>query len=277
MILPRVRFTVVLAAIAFFFGSSHYPSPTDTDQADTGRRRALVIGNSDYTNRHLRNAVNDARAMKEALSRAAFDVTLVLDADREAMEQAINEFIRRTQPGDTALFYFSGHGAQVEGATYLLPTDFFDKEKDAIRYYCHSASLISARMAGAGASVDIAIIDTCRDEQYYEVTPSAPGPQAVNPRRGSCILYSTVAGSKAIDSPQADLSLFTKHFVEAMQSPDYNLIDIFQEVSDAVMQQSGGKQQPAIFLTGRAGEFRFFPPREDRGNSAGCKRLESLP
>lgn len=73
-------------------------------------RVALVIGNGRYADAQLRNPVNDARAMKVALEACRFEVTLLTDATKRDMENAIREFGDRIRNGAVGLFYFAGHG-----------------------------------------------------------------------------------------------------------------------------------------------------------------------
>ena len=86
------------------------------------RRTALVIGNAAYEETGpLRNPVNDASDMAGVLRQLDFHVTLLLDADRRTMLEAIETFSRRLRQGGVGLFYFAGHGIQVNGENYLLP------------------------------------------------------------------------------------------------------------------------------------------------------------
>src|SRR5712692_10351860 len=86
-------------------------------------RWALVIGNGAYGVEvgPLQNPVNDATDMASTLQPLGFEVTLLLNATRQQMEEAIATFRRQLRPGGAGLFYFAGHGAQVEGTNYLIP------------------------------------------------------------------------------------------------------------------------------------------------------------
>jgi uncharacterized caspase-like protein len=226
-----------------------------------GRRLALVIGNGEYPGRPLRNPAHDAFSVSQALKRAGFEVWLTIDAGVSPMEEAVNSFVGEVGPGDVALFYYSGHGVLIHGATYLLPTDMDAAGTEEIRYRCHSAELVGARLANAGAALSIVIVDTCRDEGDWDAASAGPPPSGG--RGDSCIIFSTLAGARALDSPAAEMSLFTRHLVAALGTPGKSLMELFMDVSDRVVESSGGSQQPVIYLTGRAAEFRFFPESED--------------
>lgn len=83
------------------------------------RRIALVIGNSAYKEMPLKNPVNDANAMAEVLTKAGFEVIKRLDVNRAQMRQAIREFGSKLKRGGVGLFFYAGHGLQVDGETSL--------------------------------------------------------------------------------------------------------------------------------------------------------------
>ena len=87
-------------------------------------RYALVIGIDTYANvRPLLKARNDARSVDAALEQAGFASQLVLDPDYSGLLEALSEFVAQLGPGDEAIFYFAGHGVQIDGRNYLLTSD----------------------------------------------------------------------------------------------------------------------------------------------------------
>jgi len=82
--------------------------PTDS----SSRRRALVIGDDNYPDRPLRNSVNDAVSVGATLRDLGFVADVQLNVSMIQMEQAADRFVAAVRPGDTALFYYSGHGMQ---------------------------------------------------------------------------------------------------------------------------------------------------------------------
>lgn len=252
-----VKAVLLLCVLLVLFSHPSFAFAASEIQNETGRRVALVIGNRAYPERLLRNPLNDARVMSETLEASGFQVQYALDCGQEVMEKAINSFVSSLQPGDTALFYYSGHGILLGGATYLLPVDMSADDERRVSYYTHSAELIGARMANAGAALVIILVDACREGQSRDTGPCGPGSAKPIPPSGACIIFSTAAGSPAVDSPGSDVSLFTGILAEKMLIPGKSLHELFVEVSDSVIERSGGKQQPVLCLAGRAGEFRF--------------------
>src|SRR5258708_1458662 len=91
----------------------------------SGRRLALVVGNNTYLASPLANSVRDAQAMKSSLEAAGFNsVRMELNTSQQRLDAAIENFVASIRPGDVALFYYSGHGIQLQDQNYLIPVDF---------------------------------------------------------------------------------------------------------------------------------------------------------
>ena len=87
-------------------------------------RAALIFGNSTYPDMPLRNPVNDANAIAAELKRLGFSVDLQIDTRRTAMEEAIRSFgANLTKTRGVGLFYFAGHGLQLDWRNFLVPVD----------------------------------------------------------------------------------------------------------------------------------------------------------
>ena len=85
-------------------------------------RHALVVGNAGYAVGPLPNARNDAEAIARVLSGVGFTVTKLVDADNASLRRAVADLGRRLrETGDVGLFFFAGHGLQIEGENYLVP------------------------------------------------------------------------------------------------------------------------------------------------------------
>jgi uncharacterized caspase-like protein len=92
--------------------------------AHAEKRVALVIGNNDYKNvPKLQKAVNDARTMGDTLKQLGFNVMLAENQTRQAFSQTLLAFDAAVEPGDTAFFFYAGHGFEIAGQNFLLPTD----------------------------------------------------------------------------------------------------------------------------------------------------------
>jgi len=86
-------------------------------------RKALVIGNADYKEQILRNSLNDASDIYNALKGMGFSASLFTNLNREGFFKAVGEFVSTLTPSDEVVFFYSGHAAQIEGKNYLIPVN----------------------------------------------------------------------------------------------------------------------------------------------------------
>ncbi len=130
-----------------------------------GKRIALVIGNDAYQKVDtLKNARNDARLMAATLQKAGFEVTQVNDLGRDGMWHSIDIFKGRINKGDEVVFYFAGHGLQINSNQLLLPVDISavndaQVQRDAV-------SLVDIQDALKDARFALLVIDACRDNPF---------------------------------------------------------------------------------------------------------------
>ena len=63
---------------------------------------------------------------------------------------------------------FSGHGAQVRGANYLIPTGFDPHSPTDIAYDAVNVQRVLDEMQAAHSGVNVMILDACRDDPFRE-------------------------------------------------------------------------------------------------------------
>lgn len=224
------------------------------------RRLALVVGNDSYPEMPLRNARNDMSALSAALKDVGFLVTQVADVDRKALARAIDEFVQAVRPGDTALFYYSGHGIQLEGQNYLVPVDFAAKDAIDAQYDGYAVDRLVGRLSAAGVDLAMVILDACRNNPFRGVRASGGGWAAMQAGRGVYLAFATAPGTVASDNPSGANGLFTTHLLSALREPGLTLHEVFDQVMRAVQAASGGRQQPWVQSSAAAaGSFRFRP------------------
>jgi len=131
------------------------------------QRLALVIGNGAYLKTApLNNPINDAVDVTSVLTDMGFEVVLRLDADQKTMEDAVRYFGRLLNRGGVGLFYFAGHGVQVEGRNFLLPIDARIESESDVKYEAVDAGLVLGKMEDAENQLNIVILDACRNNPY---------------------------------------------------------------------------------------------------------------
>jgi hypothetical protein len=219
----------------------------------TEPRLALVIGNSTYPEkvRPLKNPANDANAMASLLRDLHFEVTLKLNATQAQMEDSIREFTQRLGPGSVALFYYAGHGFQIEGVNYLVPIDFYQDRMDALKLKRSTIPVddyVLRPMVKSGAQLSLLILDACRNNPLPATTRSIDsGLAPMIAARGSMILFAAGAGQTADDNPSESNGIFTKHLIEALKQPGLSLGEVYEQVSERVDQATQGRQTPAKY------------------------------
>ena len=122
-------------------------------------RYALVIGNSAYQTAPLTNPVNDAEDMSSTLINMGFTVILKKNADQRTMEDAIRSFGKQLRKGGVGLFYFAGHGMQVDGRNYLIPVDSKIESESDVKYEAVDAGRVLGKMEDAENQLNIVILD----------------------------------------------------------------------------------------------------------------------
>lgn len=217
-------------------------------------RAALIIGNADYSFGALRNPLNDADAMAKALGEAGFDVTVATDADQAAMEKAVQAFGTKLKAkGGVGLFYFSGHGAQINGENYLIPVNLTSAEE--IKSGSVSATEIVDAMAGAHNGLNIVILDACRNNP---IDPNgAHGLSRIDSNASLFVSYATSPGAVALDG-EGQNSPYTKYLSQSIATPNLDIENTFKRTLKGVYQDTHGEQVPWISST-FFGDFVFRP------------------
>ena len=135
--------------------------------AMAGKRVALVIGNSAYPKAPLTNPKNDAEDVAAALRRLQFDVIERKDVTVAAFDGAVDEFVEKAKHADVALFFFSGHGLQIDKRGFLVPVDFkAETESGALRELVPIQEVVSK--IERAAKVSVVMLDACRDSPLQE-------------------------------------------------------------------------------------------------------------
>ena len=248
----------------------HAPPPSSSIQVKVNeptravgpeKRTALVIGNSQYEVGALRNPANDGRDIASALESLGFDVTLKLNANQEGMEEAISQFGRRLYQGGVGLFYYAGHGVQVGGENYLIPTRARIESESDVRYKGVNMGQILGKMGEARNGLNIIILDACRDNPFARSFRSSTRGLAVvrdAAPKGTLIAYATSPGKVASDG-DANNGLYTKHLLHNMTKPGLSIEQVFKRVLKGVEQETNGKQSPWT-SSSFSGDFHFVHP-----------------
>jgi hypothetical protein len=232
----------------------------------TESRLALVIGNGAYKNAPLRNPVNDATDIGRTLKRLGFQVTILRDASQRKMEDAIRSFGKELANGGVGLFYYAGHGMQVNGRNYLIPVDARIESPSDVQYESIDAGRVLGKMEDAGNNMNIVILDACRDNPFSRSWRSGHrGLARMDAPKGSFIAYATAPGSVAADGDGRN-GVYTSNLLKYMNVPGLEIGKMFREVRVDVVKASGNKQTPWE-SSSLMGDFYFTPKNTSSANS----------
>ncbi len=208
------------------------------------QRIALVIGNDAYETAPLRNPGNDARTMARTLRELGFQVTEKLNLNQKDMKLEIYQFGQRLLKGGVGLFYYAGHGMQVNGRNFLVPIGARVEHERQIEFEGVDAASVLAEMEYARNRLNIVILDACRDNPFARSFRSgAQGLASINAPTGTLIAYATAPGAVANDGP-ADHGVYTGELIKVMKSPGLKIEDLFKQVRSSVREATMGKQVP---------------------------------
>ena len=134
------------------------------------KRVALVVGNNDYRNvPKLQKAVNDARTMGDTLKQLGFTVMVAENQNRQAFSQTLLAFDKAVEAGDTAFFFYAGHGFEIAGQNFLLPTDVpaaTEGQEELVRDASVLADRIIERLQNKKVRTAILVFDACRNNPF---------------------------------------------------------------------------------------------------------------
>lgn len=232
-------------------------------------RRALVVGNDNYTSvAKLRNARADAEAMADAFRKAGYEVDLVTDRNLKQLQADVRTFRQKVVAGDEVVVFFSGHGVQLGGTNYLLPTDVGAQNEDQVKDDALSLSGILEGLRERKPRFTLAIVDACRDNPFASTGRAIGGRglTGVAGASGQMVIYAAGEGQKALDrlgnGDTVRNGLFTRVFLKEIAKPGVPIRDVLYRVRDEVATLAEGvkhEQVPAVYDQVR-GTFYFLPP-----------------
>ena len=207
-------------------------------------RVALLIGNAAYANPklNLRNPANDATALAEALDGLGFETRALINADREETEVALAGFVRKAEGAEIALFFFAGHGMQIEGENYLVGSGFSTLSRGDIAGEALSLDVVRAALARAQPELGVIVLDACRNNPFRL---PARGLARAQGGAGLLIAYATDPGNVAYDGRAAN-SVFTSALIQHIATPGLDVRLMFGRVRQDVVRTSTGSQVPWV-------------------------------
>lgn len=231
------------------------------------RRVALVVGNGAYKQAApLANPSNDARAVSAALERLGFEVVAGIDLGANELRDTIRRFADKLPGADVALFFYAGHGLQVAGENYLIPTDARIRSEVDLDFNSVRMDFVLRQME-RGPGVRIVILDACRENPFEKelarsmgTTRSASlkrGLAEIGGAGGTIIAFATDPGSVALDGTDRH-SPFTAALLKHLEAPGIEIGLMLRRVTQDVYKATGTRQRPWMNAS-LTGEFYLKP------------------
>ncbi len=229
-----------LAGMALLIGASALAHGAE-------KRIALVIGNGAYTVSPLDNPPNDAKLLADTLSTLGFQVISRRDADQATMKRALQEFgakLEKAGADSVGLFYYAGHGVQLNGRNYLIPTKANIEREGDVEIEAVSADWVLEQMRYARNRLNIVILDACRNNPFTRSMRSADrGLAKMDAPAGTLIAYSTAPGDVAADGTGRN-SPYTLALAQAMREVHQPVEQVFKRTRVSVRSATQEKQTP---------------------------------
>ena len=226
------------------------------------KKDAFVVGIDAYESvPRLAKAANDAEAMGDALERIGFTVLRGIDLPRREFNEAFQRFLNDIEVGDTALFFYAGHGVRIANRNYLLPRDIpaaRPGQETLVTSEAIPADEILQAIQSKGARVAVLILDACRDNPFAQegtrTVGEIRGLARMATPEGSFIMYSAAAGQTSLDglgegdgSPN---SVFTRSLLPLLGQPGISLSEMARAVRrdvQALGRTVSHDQRPAYY------------------------------
>ncbi len=209
-----------------------------------GVRRALVIGNRAYKTSPLVTPANDAVDMGDRLKRLRFDTDVVIDGTKPKMQAAIDAFVSKLGPGDVAIFFYAGHGLQIDAANYMVPVEFDAGNEAQARQNSVHFDAVKQRLERSAAAMILMVLDSCRNNPFATAKTSH-GLALLEASLGSYIAFAASPGKTASDNAGERNGLFTKHLLASLSQP-IPISVLFRKVRQDVFTASGQRQLPYL-------------------------------
>lgn len=241
--------------------NSIYNSLTFNNKVSKENRTALVIGNGNYINAgKLPNPVHDAEEMAKTLKACGFNVTLIINANKKQMNEAVQQFgMDIANKKGTGLVFYAGHGVQAKGENYLIPTDANLYGEEDLQYECVNVGQLLAKMDVAKNDMNILLLDACRNnpfERSWTRSQNGGGLASLNAPYGTIIGYSTNPGNVASDGTGYN-SPYTTALLKFLNKPSLTIEQVLKGVAYDVKNETPG--QFPWYSSSITGEFYFRP------------------
>jgi uncharacterized caspase-like protein len=240
----RVPFRILLARV-FAVVVAFAPIGALADQ-----RLALVIGNADYPDLSspLNVALKGARAVTEQLQNAGFEVDAIENATKESLQQALQGFYEKIEPGAIVVFFYGGYAIQVARQNFVIPVDAQIWTESDVRRDGASIEAILAAIRHRGAGTRVLVLDASRRNPFERRFRSYSAGLGPIETPANTIVISAASPGKVIGDTDPDNSLFVDELMKQTNTPRVPMADIFNRTREEVSRATNGEQVPWVSI-----------------------------
>lgn len=237
-------------------------------------RVALVVGISSYENAPpLANPRNDATAIGRRLEALGFDVTLGIDLDYGDFSKALGRFSRKASKANLSLVYFAGHGIELSGENFMIPSDAEMAHEAEAEYETIALSKIM-ETSGLARQLSIVLVDACRNNPWADTIERLDPTRSLSrglalvgdPGRGELISFATEAGQLALDGDGQN-SPYAEALLTLLDEPGVEIGHFFRRLRGEVNRRTDGRQSPIVRSALPEQFIYLVPPDESRTTS----------
>lgn len=236
-----------------------------TVSAHAEKKVALIIGNQAYQHlSELRNGSHGAVAISGAFERLGFDVTLIRNAGASTLRSGLAQFAKRAGDADISVVYFAGHGIQINGETYIIPSDARLKNVVVVGFELISLdSIVSTLQWTRG--LKIFFLDMCGGNGFKRIMNTGATSHAIGcglasmePEAGTVVSYAGRTDTR-VESDADRFTPYTGALLKYLEQPELDLRELFVKVRNDVMRTTANLQEPFILGSVPKYGYRLLP------------------
>jgi uncharacterized caspase-like protein len=190
-----------------------------------------------------------------------FDTTCKTNiGSKREFKDVLYEFTDRVERNSVIVFYFAGHGVEVEGVNYLIPTKAALKTKSDIDDESVQLNYVLREFSARRGALNIFILDACRDNPFLnplrDYVPKLGFATQMDIPADSILAVSTGANQVSLDGVGRN-GTFTKNILAALATPQVPVTEMFRNamMSTTVDARRMGKRQDPMVTFSYNGKY----------------------
>jgi hypothetical protein len=236
---------------------------------------ALVVGNSSYPANELPNPIHDADSISLKFTELGINCILVKNVTKIQFSDSVKEFDKQLKDYEACIFFYAGHGMQIEGENYLCAIDTDFTSEDYAKYTSIPLNLVIDVIKKSQLYVKLFILDACRNNPYERNFRSTyiRGLASMYAPLGTLIAFATSPGETASDGT-GNNGAFTESLLKHIGEQDLKVEDVFKRTRSTLYAITNGKQL-SWEHTSLMGDF-FFSTSQLTGGFSSSYNINAL-